>query len=385
MAKFERLDDLKLNESKKYLDLIKSDKKVVSSFFSNGRVKQIDLYCLLKSKYGKPNGLMTFLRGNHSNNFVQWDYTFKLDNLYLNILGSERFLEFRIISEFKFEDLSEDKIISVFKEEISKNRSEISKEKKNLEYWDIFTNTYKRLKMTIDEFYDKYCKIIIKEPYTINKTVITKAESNRYNHQMKILTKKIVEKKNYGLVLRMFIPVMGESLINLIIFLLLKNEIKNDKRLLENVFRSQIDIRIKTMHLNCIGISKPYDQNDNRFKEYLRIMNKRNDFLHGNVMPAENCFDNVFFDGTIPIFNQEKDMSIEFLKQNMFQVDESQIRKEYKDLLDFKKYLLDNIDTEIKEQVELTLEKSELGYNKSTKRMGILFDDEMFQSFLIRK
>ena len=206
-----------------------------------------------------------------------------------------------------------------------------------------------------------------------------------YQIQLTKLTNNIIEKKNYGIVLRMLLPVLGESLINLIIFILARDEIKNDNRLLDNIFRSQIDIRIKTIHLNCVGIKEPYNQNDECFKNFLRLMDKRNDFLHGNVLPKNNCFDNVYFDGTIPIFNEEKDISVEFIKQNLYQVSENEISDDYNTLKLFSDFLLKNISSPYKEQVELVIKKSELGYNKKTKRIGILFDDKMMQAFLIKK
>ena len=385
MCFIKSIDEFKNVDPQKYIDFINNNEKNMQHFISNGRINQVNLYCLLKSKYGNPNGIMTFLRGNHSNNIVEWDYILEKNNIILHILGSTRSLEFRIYGNGEEESFNEDDLITILKNEINKNRNLINTEKNKLEYWDIFTNTYKRLKNTIDEFYDKYQKIQIKEPIQINEKIVSKKELNIYMNQLKKMTEKVNEKKNYGLVLRMLLPVMGESLINMIIFLLLKDEIKNDKRLLENVFRSQIDIRIKSMYLNCNGLKKTYDQNDIRFKNYLRIMDKRNDFLHGNVFPAVNCFDNVYFDGTIPIFNEEKDIAIEFLKQKLFQVEEPNIEKEYSDIYSFKEYLLENMEDDIIIQIEMSLEKSDLGYNKKTKRIGFLFDDEMMQAYMIKK
>ncbi len=56
------------------------------------------------------------------------------------------------------------------------------------------------------------------------------------------------------------------------------------------------------------------------------MMQKRNDFLHGNILPANHTYDAVFFDGTVPIFREEKDIAIDFLKQSMFQISDQEVQ-----------------------------------------------------------
>ena len=329
---------------------------------------------------------MTFLRGNHSSNFIQWDYSFKVNGCFLDILASERFLEFRLISDNEESiNISEEQIFEFFETQINNNKESIRKVKGELEHWDIFINTHSRLKESIKKIYDRYSNVQLKQPITIKRPVVSRHEQSIYMSQFKKYTKDILEKKTDGLALRMLIPVVGESLVNLLFYLLARDEIRADKRLLDNFFRNQVDIRIKTMHLNCKGLIKPYDQNDDRFKNFLRIMNTRNDFLHGNVMPVSNCFDDVYFDGTIPIFNEEKDMSVEYMEQNMFQVDDETINANYQYIFDFEEYMVENVTDQYKGQIKLVIESTELGFNKKTNRIGVLFDNTLSQTMMIIK
>lgn len=385
MKLFDSLDKIKLIEMEKYLKVRKNKNNTSITFQSNGRIKQIDLYCFLKWKFGEPNGLLSFLRGNHSNNFIQWHYSLNMDDIYIDIIGSTRFLEFHVFSEDNaaLDTYNEIEFLTSLNSQISLNKKEINKNKNQLEYWKVFLNTYKRLKDTIEKFYQDYQKLTLEDPVQLRKSLVTKREFEIYEHQLKKLTENTIEKKNYGIVLKMLFPVLGESLINLIIFVLAKDEIKNDKRLLDNIFRSQIDIRIKTLHLNCIGMKKAYDQNDERFKNFLRLMDKRNDFLHGNVLPANNTFDEVYFDKTVPIFEEEKDITMEYVKQNLFQVTEGEINKDYQIIIQFRNYIFDNISSPFKEEIEIILDKSDLGWNKKNHRIGILFNNELMQAFFI--
>ena len=112
-------------------------------------------------------------------------------------------------------------------------------------------------------------------------------------------------------------------------------------------------------------------------------MDKRNDFLHGNILPANNTFDVVYFDKTVPIFEEEKDITLEYVKQNLFQITEEEINKDYQTIIQFRNYILDNISSPYKEQIELILDKSDLGWNKKNHRIGILFNNELMQAFLL--
>jgi hypothetical protein len=130
-------------------------------------------------------------------------------------------------------------------------------------------------------------------------------------------------------------------------------------------------------------MKKAYNQNDERFKNFLRLMDKRNDFLHGNILPANNTFDVVYFDKTVPIFEEEKDITLEYVKQNLFQITEEEINKDYQTIIQFRNYILDNISSPYKEQIELILDKSDLGWNKKNHRIGILFNNELMQAVLL--
>jgi hypothetical protein len=154
---------------------------------------------------------------------------------------------------------------------------------------------------------------------------------------------------------------------------------------LDSILRSQIDVRVKTLHLNCNGLNGPYNQDDDRLKNFLRLMDKRNDLLHGNVLPEKNTFDNIYFDGTIPITEYPTDLSVEFSKQNLFMLEEEKVEKDYNTLIEFKEYLLSNIKNEIHDQVEHIIDLSQLGWNKRTNRIGVLFDDVIMQTVGVNK
>lgn len=51
------------------------------------------------------------------------------------------------------------------------------------------------------------------------------------------------------------LPVMAESFVNFLLFILAKPEIKSNDRLYQTTLRQPIDIRVQSLHLNCNGFS----------------------------------------------------------------------------------------------------------------------------------
>jgi len=40
-------------------------------------IKPADLYCYLHARFGPPNGMQSFLRGDHSGNLIHWEWALR--------------------------------------------------------------------------------------------------------------------------------------------------------------------------------------------------------------------------------------------------------------------------------------------------------------------
>lgn len=359
---------------------------LASVWHNDGRLSQVDIYCLLKSYFGNPNGYFMACRGNHSENFVEWHYMLQKEYIIFEIFGSSRFLELRIYAKDNkgIGTISWDIFVESIQKLIKSEAKRISDEKQELENWSLFINTYKRLRILVDEFYQKLTSISLKEPEPL-KLITTKENWEAYQKDLIAYTRNVIEARNIGTTLRMVIPVLAESFVNLIIFILAKEQIKNDPRLYDDLLRKNIDIRVKSLPLYCNGFKEEINQNDENVKSFFRMMNKRNDFLHGNINPAKHTFDNIFFDGTIPLFSSEKDIAVELARESLFDVEPATVAEDYNTAIRFIDYIIDNLHGEFKEIVKMIIEKQQLGWNNVTKRIGILFSDTLMAAGLISK
>ncbi len=354
--------------------------------FIINEIDYVNIYSLFKFKYGYPNGLLTKLRKkNDSDNLFHWDYVISNDEIQLHFIYSNNYLEVMSVGlKVKLPKDIKEQILQMLNSSIKQYSNEIARIKNELESWDIFQNTYLRLKRTISYLFDYYINNYdVKELEMPN--IFEEKSVELYQSVFTHNVENINLIKSYGLSLKMLLPVLGESFVNLIIFVLGKEEITRNTRIFESITRQNIDVRVACLHLYINGLDSPLDCSNENIKSYFKIMNQRNNFLHGNVVPKVNSFDSVYFDGNIPIFKTPRDMNVNFQKQALFQISKEEIQNDYDDINNFINYILECLPQENKKLMEKLMEFSELGFNKKTKRVGILFPEVISAAFPIFK
>ena len=173
------------------------------------------------------------------------------------------------------------------------------------------------------------------------------------------------------------LPILGESFINMLIFILAKPEIKTNKRLFDSINRQNIDIRIQSLHLNCIGFKKPIDYSAEPCKNFHSIINERNDLLHGNIEISKLSFNELYFSGSIPLFTEYGNFWDKSIGQSLNSINFFELQKDYETVTNFIDFIIKHLDDSIKEKVEMIISKEDLGYNKKENRIGILFPNHL--------
>ncbi len=90
-----------------------------------------------------------------------------------------------------------------------------------------------------------------------------------------------------------------EGFLNILYELYLKSDLRSD-RLYDRISREQIDIKLRIAPIYCDGFkTKTINHEDERFKQYLKLVNLRNDFFHANLNKSLERYiikeDNHFF------------------------------------------------------------------------------------------
>lgn len=337
-------------------------------------IKPDYLYRYLYAKHGMPNGIQNFLRNDHSDNMVHWEWNLDSEELNISILG----LNFRseVFVRHKLENLaiSINDIISFINNDMKNYRKEMSQIKNNLEKWQRFINPYQRIKSAVDT------NFAILEELNINpkKDKIkndSEEDFNDFTERFNALSQKYNHAIGIAFGLRTMLPVLGESFLNLLIFILAKPELKKIERLLNSITREQIDVRIQKLHINCVGFKKTVEFSHDKCKKFNTLMNHRNDLLHGNVDPKKLDIGTVYFNGTVPVFTEYVDFWDQALGASLDAVKFDTIMDDYKTVKDFIDFIISHLDENTQELITYIIQKRELGFNAKNKRLAALFAD----------
>ncbi|WP_029823816.1 hypothetical protein, partial [Vibrio parahaemolyticus] len=150
-----------------------------------------------------------------------------------------------------------------------------------------------------------------------------------------------------------------------------------NERLFQNALRQPIDIRVQSLHLNCVGFEEIVDYTADECKKFHTLMNERNDLLHGNVEVNKLSIGDVYFNGTVPLFIQYEDFWDKSIGVSMSSVKFDSIKDDYNVVDDFIRYILSKMNAQISKQLEAIMDKGQLGFNKKTGRVGVLFPEHL--------
>lgn len=355
-------------------------------------ISPADLYIYLKARFGAPNGVMMVARGPHSDNFIQWHYTLKSGSAYLDVLGLNTRTEFWLSDypNLTLDDWSA--LIDAIKSDFGRVGTKLKEVRKRLELWRLFYNPFKRLDVLIENYQNELKElaenslVLPPEPGAVPKLITKdggtwKDDIEEFQRRISECSDNFSRARELSICLRLICPVCAEAFLNFVIFLLCRKEIKSDKRLYEDFIRKDVDVRIKLLHINCIGFEKPIDPSKEAYKKFHSLMNERNDLLHGNVDPEKLSFETVYFDDTIPLFTEPQGMARNSLSQSLIGIEPEETLHRVKTVREFQNFILSHIEKPIRKEIEVILSMRDLGWRPATKRVGVLFGDYITEGF----
>jgi hypothetical protein len=174
------------------------------------------------------------------------------------------------------------------------------------------------------------------------------------------------------------LPVMGEAFVNLLLYILMKSELRSDERLRENAIRQPIGIRIRSLSHNCKGFKQPVDYASDACKRYHTLVNERNDLLHGNVVIDKLRFNELYFYGRVPVFMEYSSMWERSYGVAHRSVGLDLVIDELGVVDGLIQYLLSCLDDKLQERIRLLSETFNLGLCLDDGRLGILFSETLF-------
>lgn len=361
-----------LDEMKRFL-ISRQTRPKPSRFISNSQLSPVELYCYLKSRFGPPNGMMMSVRTPTSDNLIQWHFTVQdSTGTFIDFIGMNDRTEILLHGSFEIDEMFWSALVGRIQNDMTACRKEWKSELASLEKWYQFINPYRRFRTMTEKLKKRLVGLNLTPPEPALNS-FTSAEAQAHWKRFQAWIEALSEAALLGTSIRVVAPILAEAFINLIYFLLAKPEVRSDERLYDNFVRSQIDVRVRSLHLYCNGFTTAVDVQDIRFKDFHTLMNSRNDFLHGNVDPKKMKFGEVYFDGKVPLFKEDKSYIARWNENSQVGVERDRALKDLVVVDQFIELVTGAIEKKYKREIEMVLAEEQLGWREDTKRVGILF------------
>lgn len=362
------------------LNIMKSETrpKGWSSYGIGNEIKPSDLYCYLYAKFGAPNGLQNLLRNDSSDNLIHWEWVLVCEQGFIYIQGMNLRTEFNFMGEWDVSTKDTDNLINHIKQDFANFGREMSKIRtEELEAWDIFVNPYQQLRSSIDQLKADLDGLGLDPSQEKLDNPMDSATFKKFETNWNELMEKYNRGVGLAMSLNIMIPILAESFINFVIFVLCRPDIKKNQRLFSSFVKSNIDVRVQSLHINCIGFTKAVDWGSDQCKTYNSVVNKRNDLLHGNISLAKLKISEIYFNKKIPVFKEYRSLWQHSIGTSLDSSGFSSVHDELNVVKDFIKYVLSCMSDEYQENVEFMSERRDLGFNHDNGRIGVLLPDHI--------
>lgn len=339
-------------------------------------IAPVDLYTYLYARFGAPNGFGMTLKSPTSDNLLHWHWSLQYRDRIIEFMGHTMSAQVAVEGSGEPSEENIQLLILALKADFANCGPAMSAERKRLELWTVFINPYCRLTRVVERFKERLAELDVRN-VVLPRTPRSEEEMNSFADRLELGQRVYEEALGICTSLRMLSPVVAESFLNLVIFVLVDPSIREDQRLYDSLFRQEIDVRVRGLHLSCRGFRNSVNVSDNRFKKFQGLMGHRNDFLHGNIVPDKLAYRQMYFDGTIPLPKKYENMAELALVNSLKHVEPEVALADLAVVDGFVSLVLEAIHEKPRALVRAFMATLDPGWREDTKKAGILFPENI--------
>ncbi len=339
-----------------------------------------DLYCYLHARFGPPNGPQNFLRNDSSDNLVHWEWMLRAGAGWILFQGMNFRTTVMLLDVLDIGQADMPYLAAQIKADFGRHGKQMAELRKSLEDWTEFINPYQRIRSSVSSLRRELLALNL-QPENEAIPDITSAQQVLDTDWSEISARY---SKGLGLCfgIRSMLPVMAEAFVNLLLFALMRPELKSDERLRDNAIRQPIDVRIKTLSMTCIGFESQIDYKHAAFKAYHTLVNERNDLLHGNVVLDKLKFNEVYFNGRVPVFKHYRSLWERTVGVDIQAVGLDRLAHEIQVVDELIAQLKRHLDSKTLQFIEQVSAERDLALDAGRGIFGVLFSRRLVDVFL---
>lgn len=357
----------------------RADKRSRDFLVVRSQLRPVDVYCYLVARFGRPNGFQNFLRRDDSDNWIHWDFNIKSGEIDVYFAGTSR--EIHIGVQGNLTDAQWKALIVAIKDDYRRVGREKSRVLHSLEKYVVFQNKYVALANLCAGLHAEIVDAPPREEMPKSSTAY-KDEPDLFERIMKRISDRATNLYGNSLKLKLLTPIMAESFINMIILILCKDKIRNDGRKYQDFVRAKIPERLRLLSENCDGFARQVDASSESYANFMRVIDKRNYILHGNVDPLKDKIEVVYFDGRRPLFNTPGHNIEKFFDHLEFVSDPPSVIVDYEATHDFLLEIVECMNRPIQNFLNQVIGDSYPGYEVKKRRVTKILPPNVVSGFM---
>ncbi len=336
------------------------------------KLSPLTVYKYLVARFGEPNGFMTLSKkSKDSDNLVHWDFFIVAGEHRIWIQGGSRDVQVGI-SGRKMRPLDWVKFVNALKGDFRNHGKEMNAVGQRLQKWKLVSNRHALIAEVCAEYHEVLSENGASPDFSVPRRTSSKG-IKQYQRKIRGMGARASKLFGAAISLDILTPILVESFINLLIFALRREELRQNVRQYETFVRQPIDTRVFDLHLKCEGFIGGVDTSRSEYKNFKKVMDRRNLRVHGNVDVSMDEVEEVFFDDYIPLYREGGDPILTFFKnqEKVFDIDGALER--YHHAHEFMAYVRSLVTRKRMEELNLMMEDMSFGFDESRKIMGRLF------------
>ncbi len=340
---------------------------------------EIDIFCLLLAKFGHPNGPMTMsIPYGDPDAPWKWDFIFKIPELgTLEVCRSWKHLEIRTRKiEVNPNDLTEFLLYN-----LHKYKDKIRKVKNSLEDYRLLINPYKRHEVLAKFAKEELDLVNVKEPFYPESMAATPEDIERHNKTFIEFIKSMDKESASSISLCTHSAFMVEAYLNLIIAILIKEEVKEDKAIFKETIERTWRKKVKRLHLDCNYISK-IDFGNSIIRDIATVFDLRNKVAHSYPHKEDLTVSHMWFFKNFPILNNPVPFDQFQIAINNRLPTREQAYFCYETASKMIEFIDKFIDENIINNFKFLSDSNPIGFNESKGMYSVPFGKTVFKGFM---
>ncbi|AZS19195.1 hypothetical protein [Caulobacter sp. FWC26] len=333
-------------------------------------ISPFDLYTYLKARFGEPNGLMTRLASDDSDNLFHWDYLLYAGDQLLTFTGATR--EVHVSVERRLDDAEWLAFIRRLRTDFGRVGQDKGRVAGELEKWSVFPNRFLAIANRCADLFHDLSEALPKLQRAFERDDARPGRED-YARQAERQAALVAKITAAALELPILTPVLFECFLGLVVGLLVRPEVKADLGRFDAFSRGRLNDKILSLHDHCRGFARGLLPDNEALQRFWPVVARRNDLIHGNLDPVRDAVEIVYFDRKRPLHTSGGAGHRSYWDSLMVQYRPQRVIDDYLAMHHVIHEILEHMEPQVRATITAVMGDTQPGWDQRRRKIGLLF------------